>query len=66
MKAEGVVELTIEHVVTYGKAEAVNGTRKLKTGVSTAFCDVYEFSGVKGDRVKGITLYVIEIARAIG
>jgi len=61
MKTNQVVELTIYHVVTHGKAGAVNGTTKLKNGSTRAFCDVYEFSGAKGTTVKEITSYVIEI-----
>lgn len=62
MKTIQVVELTINHVVTHGKAGAVNGTTKLKNGSTRAFCDVYEFSGAKGTAVKEIASYVIEIA----
>jgi len=56
-----VAELTIHHVVTHGKAGAVNGTRKLNSGETRAFCDVYEFSGAKGTSVREITSYVIEV-----
>lgn len=56
------VELTILHVVTHGKAGAVNGTVKLKSGKVRAFCDVYEFSSARGDRVQEITSYVIDTA----
>ena len=61
MKNDKVVELTIDHVATHGRAGAVNGTRKSKNGKRRAFCDVYEFSGAKGTSVKEITSYVIEI-----
>ena len=56
-----VTEIVIQHVATHGKAGAVNGTKKLKSGKAYAFCDVYEFSGVKGTSVQGITSYVIEL-----
>ena len=56
-----VIEIVIQHVATHGKAGAVNGTKKLKNGKTYAFCDVYEFSGVKGTSVQDITSYVIEL-----
>lgn len=61
MKNDKTVELTINHVATHGKAGAVDGTTKLKNGKTRAFCDIYEFNGVKGTPVKEITSYRIEI-----
>ena len=61
LKNAEAVELMVHHVATHGKAGAVNGTTKLKNGKTYAFCDVYEFSNTKGDAVKEITSYVIEI-----
>ena len=60
MKKEKLVQLTVHHVATHGRAGAVNGKRKLKTGKTFAFCDVYEFSNAKAVAVKEITSYVIE------
>jgi len=54
------LELSVGHVMTHGIAGAVNGVLKFKGGVSQAFCDVYEFNGVKGTIIKEITSYVIE------
>jgi hypothetical protein len=59
-KAKEVLELTIHHVTTHGKAGAVNGTRKFKNIKTQAFCHVYEFSNAKGSSVKEITSYMIE------
>ena len=61
MKNDKAVELTIHHIATHGKAGAVNGTTKFKNGNTRAFCDVYEFNGVKGTSIKEITSYVIDI-----
>jgi hypothetical protein len=61
MKNEKVLELTIRHIATHGKAGAVDGTVILEDGKPRAFCDVYEFNGAKGTAVKEITSYVIEI-----
>ncbi len=56
-----VVELTIRHVVTHGKAGAVDGRRLLKNGKIYAFCDVYEFKGAKGTHISEMTSYVVEL-----
>ena len=61
MKDDKAVQLTVQHVATHGKAGAVNGTTKMKDGKTRAFCDVYEFSNSKGNTVKEITSYVIEV-----
>ncbi len=61
LKADPVVELAIHHVAAHGKAGAVNGEAKLKSGKRRAFCDVYEFGSAKGNSVKEITSYVIEV-----
>lgn len=62
MRNDRVVEIAIHHVVTHGKAGAVNGTVKMENGRTCAFCDVYEFSNAKGTHVREITSYVIEIS----
>jgi len=54
-------ELTVQHIATHGKAGAVNGVMRLKSGRTYAFCDMYEFKDTKGTGVKEITSYVIEI-----
>jgi hypothetical protein len=56
-----VAELAIHHVVTHGKAGAVNGTLRMDNGKCLAFCDVYEFSGASGRKVRGITSYALEL-----
>jgi hypothetical protein len=58
-KAEKPVALTVAHVLSHGKAGAVDGTLKLKDGTVRAFCDVYEFSGAKGTVVRALTSYVV-------
>ncbi len=59
---QGVVKLTIHHVLTHGKSGAVDGTLDLADGKTLAFCDVYEFGSAKGTSVKAITAYTIEIS----
>ena len=61
IKGDKAVQLTVHHVATHGKAGAVNGTTKMKDGKTRAFCDVYEFSNSKGNSVKEITSYIIEV-----
>ena len=61
LKENKAAQLTVHRVATHGKTGAVNGTMKLKNGKTYAFCDVYEFSNTKGEKVKEITSYVIEI-----
>jgi hypothetical protein len=61
MKNEKIAELSIRHIATHGKAGAVDGTVILEDGTICAFCDVYEFNGVKASAVKEITSYLIEI-----
>ena len=61
LKDNKTAQLTVHHVATHGKAGAVNGTIKSKNGKSYAICDIYQFSNSKGDEVKEITSYMIEI-----
>jgi hypothetical protein len=56
-----VDELTIRHIATHGKAGAGDGTLKLKNGKTQAFCDVFDFTNAKGEAVKEITTYVINL-----
>ena len=58
---EEIAELAVDHVVTHGKAGAVNGTRITADGKTLSICDVFVFSNSKGTTVKEITSYVIEI-----
>jgi hypothetical protein len=59
-KNEKPLELTIHHVATHGRAGAVNGTRKMKSGKTIAFCNVYVFGNTKGTVVREITSYEID------
>lgn len=60
LKKDKAAELKIAHIVSHGKAGAVDGTLKLKDKKTRAFCDVYEFSNAKGTSVKKIISYRIE------
>ena len=55
-----IAALTIRHVLSHGKAGAVDGTQKYKNGGTAAFCNVYEFGNTKGTLISGIATYLIE------
>lgn len=59
LKEDEVEELVIQHVLTHGKAGAANGIKKLKNGTTFGFCNVFEFDGAKGARIRGITSYLV-------
>jgi SnoaL-like domain len=61
MAAERPAKLTILHVVSHGKAGAVNGRMEYRSARPREFCDVYEFSSAKGTRVSRITSYGVEV-----
>ena len=52
--------LEIEHVITHGKAGAVNGIVQFGRK-KRAFCHVYEFSSARGTAVKQITAYALTL-----
>jgi hypothetical protein len=56
---ERLAELHIQHVVTHGKAGAVNGVARMPNGQARAFCYVYEFTSTKGTLVKEIITYCV-------
>jgi limonene-1,2-epoxide hydrolase len=60
-KNDKVVELSIHHIATHGKAGAVDGRMRFKSGKTNAFCNIYEFSNAKGTAVKEIISYRIEV-----
>jgi hypothetical protein len=53
-------KLTILHVVTHGRAGAVNGRLGFGEAKTREFCHVYEFSNTKGTHVKAISSYMID------
>jgi hypothetical protein len=56
-------EITILHIATHGKSGAADGNLKFISGRTFGFCDVYEYNNAKGDKIKAITSYVIEIKK---
>ena len=61
MKSKKAIELTIDQILSHGKEGATNGIIKLQNGKKYAFSDFYKFKGAKGEKIKSITSYVIEI-----
>lgn len=61
MAANEPYELKINHIITHGHSAAVDGRMISKDGKKYAFCDVYQFNGLKNPRIKEMISYVIEI-----
>lgn len=61
MKSEKASELIIDQILSHGKEGAANGIVKMQNGKKYAFSDFYVFNGAKGEKIKSITSYVIEI-----
>lgn len=61
MKNHKAVELILEQILSHGKEGAANGVMKMKNEKQYAFSDFYVFKGAKGEKIKSITSYVIEI-----
>lgn len=54
-------ELKIEQLLSHGKEGAANGIMKKQNGKTYAFSNFYKFSNAKGEKLKSITSYTIEI-----
>ena len=52
--------LTIDHVVTHGRAGAVDGSLTF-AGRAARFCDVFDFSNAKGSSVSRIISYRVDL-----
>jgi hypothetical protein len=61
MKSEKATEIIRDQIVSHGKEGASNGIMKMQNGKKYAFSDFYKFKGVKGEKIKSITSYVIGI-----
>lgn len=54
-------ELIINQILSHGKEGAANGVMIMENGNKYAFSDFYIFQGAKGEKIKAITSYCIEI-----
>lgn len=61
LQVDPVAELEISHVVSHGKAGAVDGAAILNNGRKYRFCNFYEFAGAKGTIVRRIVTYALPI-----
>jgi hypothetical protein len=61
MESPDPFELSISNIITHGRSAAVDGTMKSPDGKTYAFCDVYQFSGLKNPRIKEMNSYVVEV-----
>lgn len=61
MESPEPFELTIKNIITHGRSAAVDGTMKSPDGKTYAFCDVYQFRGLKNPKIKEMTSYVVEV-----
>ena len=58
-RRDTVAKIAIAHVVSHGRAGAVDGTMQIAKR-TVAFCNIYDFGSAKGTTVKTITTYAIE------
>lgn len=61
LRNDPVSELEIFHVVSHGKAGAVDGATRMSNGTNYRFCHVYEFPAAKGTVVRRILSYVLPV-----
>ncbi|ANW96543.1 DNA-binding protein [Wenyingzhuangia fucanilytica] len=54
-------ELILEQILTHGKEGAASGQLKMDGNKTYAFSDFYLFNGAKGEKIKQITSYLIEV-----
>lgn len=59
MKTYTADELVIQSIITHGREAAVSGEIKMGEK-SYSFCDVYRFTGNKGDMIKALDSFIIE------
>jgi hypothetical protein len=58
-RRDTVTKIAIDHVVSHGRAGAVDGTMQVAKR-TVAYCNIYEFDSAKGTSVRTITTYAIE------
>lgn len=61
MESPEPLELNISNIITHGRSAAVDGTMKTPDSKTYAFCDVYQFRGLKNPKIKEMTSYVVEL-----
>lgn len=61
MQSAKATELILNQILSHGKEGAVNGLMTMENGNRYAFSDFYIFQSTKGEKVKAITSYCIEV-----
>ncbi len=61
MKSVKTTELKLDQILSHGKEGAANGVMTMENGKQYAFSDFYVFQSAKGEKVKAITSYCIEV-----
>ena len=61
MMNEPIAELVIHTIITHGREGAVNGEIHCENGEVMAFCNVYMFKSARGNALKAITSYVVQV-----
>lgn len=61
MAGHEAIQLKFDKILSHGKQGAVNGIMKMADGGSYAFADFYEFSNAKGEKIKTMISYVIDL-----
>ena len=54
-------ELTLNQIITHGAEGAGSGSMKFEDGTTVHFADMYRFNGAKGQKIKTLTSYAIEV-----
>lgn len=61
MKSEKTTELILDQILSHGKEGAANGVLEMESGKVYAFADFYCFTSAKGEKIKSITSYLVEL-----
>lgn len=61
MQSAKASEMRIDQILSHGKEGAANGWMTMENGNQYAFSDFYMFENAKGEKIKSITSYCIEV-----
>ncbi|MDD7887684.1 nuclear transport factor 2 family protein [Flavivirga sp. 57AJ16] len=65
MKKYVADEMVLHNIITHGRTASANGEIRM-SGKVYAFCDVYRFTGSKGNVIKEIQSYILETEKVSG
>ncbi|OWW23366.1 DNA-binding protein [Zobellia sp. OII3] len=61
MQAVKASELKLDQILSHGKEGAANGWMTMENGKQYGFSDFYVFQSAKGEKIKSITSYCLEV-----